>query len=306
MMYDSRWVNVGVLIFWLVSVGWLVRTKVLPYVRPGETPDQGIAIPDKPWSESLVAWEIYLGDRQIGTASNRAVRRADMTAIVISRVDLEDLPVEQLAKELLGPVSGWMTWGTRAGDADLKLDITVETEMTFDAYGQADRLRSDVDLSGIEDLLQLRGQFSPNALLLSASSLPLGAEEPGQEERVEVFRRKIPLPEETLVVDAFSPSPRLQNLSVGQEWSYRAIRPFPPGNPWQIVQARVQSLDSIEIQGRYESVFRVTFTDSQASSLTASIAPFSTLWVRLDGAVLRQQFSLGGSTLTFERLIGVE
>jgi hypothetical protein len=154
--------------------------------------------------------------------------------------------------------------------------------------------------------LQLRGQFRPNHLLLSATALPLGADDLPHEERVEVFRRDIPLPEEALVVDAFSPSPRLQNLSVGQQWSYRAIRPFPPGNPWQIVQARVQSLDSIEIQGRYESVFRVTFTDSHASSLTASIAPFSTLWVRLDGAVVRQQFSLGGSTLTFERLIGAE
>ena len=186
----------------------------------------------------------------------------------------------------------------RGGGEEFTTDLDVTSRMQFDAFGHLEQVESHANIAELGELFQLTGRVQDQGIdLVVHTQLPgLANDNP-----TELFRKRLELPPDALVVDALSPSPRLANLRVGQTWTFRSFRPFPPQRPWQLIKAEVTGTEAYLGAGDYESVFVVQFTDQTSSSLTTSATPFSKLWVRDDGTVVKQQLAMGSVQVDFER-----
>jgi hypothetical protein len=117
-----------------------------------------------------------------------------------------------------------------------------------------------------------------------------------------LLRQTVDLPKNVLFEDAFTPRGELKNLHVGQSWTIPVYRPFPPNSPVQILAVEVERHEVVFWEGRDVEAMVLTYRSDAGSGLTASREPLATEWVRSDGLVLRQEVSLSGVRLQFERL----
>jgi hypothetical protein len=90
---------------------------------------------------------------------------------------------------------------------------------------------------------------------------------------------------------------------VGQEWTVPVFSPLrPPGNPVDVLQARVERRDLLIWEGQTVPVNVVEYRTDSGSALSSTSHPRAKLWVRDDGAVLKQEISVLGTELVFVRL----
>ncbi len=102
-------------------------------------------------------------------------------------------------------------------------------------------------------------------------------------------------------MDALAPQSRLSGLRVGQSWSFRAYRAFPPHDPFRLIKATVDGQEMMAWDQDIVPVMRVVFTAAEGSGVTSAATAVSQLWVRDDGLVLRQQMQLGDDEIEFIR-----
>jgi hypothetical protein len=76
----------------------------------------------------------------------------------------------------------------------------------------------------------------------------------------------------------------------------------PPGNPLEILHAEVERLETITWNGHREETWLVVYRRDSGFVLGGNKSPRGKLWVRRDGAVLKQQVMMLDSTMTFVRL----
>jgi hypothetical protein len=111
------------------------------------------------------------------------------------------------------------------------------------------------------------------------------------------------LPRDALVADELSPQTRITGLQLNQEWTVPVFSPLrPPKNPVEILQAKVESRDPIEWEGKVTGAFRVVYRADSGSVFSSSREPRAQLWVRDDGTVLKQEVNVLGSQLVFTRM----
>ena len=115
------------------------------------------------------------------------------------------------------------------------------------------------------------------------------------------------VPPKALAGDTLSPQAWLPGLREGQRWSVPSYSPLrPPNNPLELLKATVEGLEPMTWGGRREQVWRVVYRSDPGFGLASDKAPREKLWVRLDGAVLRQQVMVFDCVLTFVRLLDDE
>jgi hypothetical protein len=294
---EHRLIQFLIVVFWLAAMTWLTATKILPHANSMGAPDQRLIDRAKLDTPKEVRWNMYWDDRAIGSAEMNFVYEQDGISIVRSVVHCSKLPVSEMASELLG------NWSVITGIAGLggnnaTVSFDFETEMLFDVSGKMNRFQSTVKYPGIGELFVLRGFQYEDKLDVAVTTGAIMSQ--GREESNELFRRTFPLPADALVIDAFAPSPRLANLRPGQEWTFRTFRPFPPNAPLRTAKAVVEGRDMLAWEGEVASVYVVSFAEVD-SGLTSIDKPFSKLWVRDDGVVLKQQLSLANLNVEFRR-----
>jgi len=173
--------------------------------------------------------------------------------------------------------------------------------MSFGEDGALRSFESSVHLGRVREFVQLKGAVADGTL--SVSVLSRGDLYSGEEvEPREVCRREIRLPRGALVADAFSPQPRLRNLSKGQTWKHQVYRPFPPTGPIEIVQAKVERGVTYRWNGEPVQTFLVVYRGEAGSGITATREPIGKMWVRKDGTVLRQEVRVANLRFVFTRL----
>jgi hypothetical protein len=69
----------------------------------------------------------------------------------------------------------------------------------------------------------------------------------------------------------------------------------------QIVQAEVEKEDIVVWDGDLVSTFVVVYRGEAGTGLTAAREPFSRLWVRPDGTVIKQELKLSSLRIEFVR-----
>lgn len=283
----------AVVVLWMLSMGWLLGEKVIPPLLGGDPPDYRSEL-DAPAQELPDAWRLRWKERTIGFAASQLVTRPDG----IDRhsfVEFEDLPLDSLLAELIGPLSAVVKPFLNQS-RELHVDLLAATRMRFNAERQLVSFDTTLDLAEYRDFLKVEGTVRPDGVLALEARIMPGAGVQGH-----VVRHSVQLPPEALVESAISPRSQLRNLRVGQTWTIPVYRAFPPNSPVQILQAEVEKHDVI-IWGTDEvEAFALVYRSDAGSGLHATREPIGREWVRKDGLVLRQEISFSGLRVTFER-----
>ena len=101
--------------------------------------------------------------------------------------------------------------------------------------------------------------------------------------------------------DALLPQTELPGLHSGQTWTVPVYNPlWPSKSPVEIVRATVEGKEPIFWDGIIQDAWLVAYRDSAAAGVDQK--PLARLWVRRDGAVLKQEAMLFDSAVTFVRM----
>jgi len=281
---NSAWYNVAVVLLWVASMIWLISQKVLPAVLVGEPPSYRTIV--KANQEApLVGWSMALNGRGVGWALNTTSSLPrDMTE-VRSLVHFDHLPLEEMTphwlRSLLVPETGWPA----------RLQLEAKSKLAFDPLERLSEFVSTVGFQGMDDVIKLRGTLDGPELTLSVRSGDF------------TYETKLNVPQEALLSDGLSPQTNLPGLRQGQDWNVRVYSPLrPPNAPVEILHATVEESKTILWRGRYVDTWVVVYRGDPGAGTARTCTPRGKLWVREDGTVLRQEATLFGSTMTFERL----
>jgi hypothetical protein len=288
----SRWYSVTVVLLWLGSMTWLVTQKVLPPLLVGEQPSFPDIL-DAQQRETPVAWRLSLNGRKLGWAMSAASRLPDGSTQIRSRVHFDQLPLEQFMR-------GWLIRQVfRVVDPPaVQVEMDTRSVLTFDADDRLSGFESEIWLGSSHHVIRVEGVVEGSNLVLTFHSDDL-SDPP--------TLPPVPIPPNSLVRDALSPQTQMPGLRLGQSWTTPTYNPLRPDNPWEVVEAEVESIEPIVWGNRTEDVRLVVFRrDSGFGLLGKQRTPRGRLWVRSDGMVLRQEVVFLDSTLVFDRYPNLE
>ena len=289
-----RFIVIG---FWVVAMGWLVTTKILPPFLSGTAPDYSQILPSEAKTEPIVHWDILWNETPIGSASTEVVRHEDGTGVISNHVLFEKLAVGDLMRQFLGGV-GVLLQPALQIDSNLRIDVELTSKTTFDHFGELDRFDASVSIDGVEDLLLLRGVADQGKVKVHTRvgdpTMPV--------QQREVFKQTFDLPADRMVSDSLSPNSRLTRLKVGQKWNLHSYNPLSPTSPMQVIQARVESRELIPWDGEVVQANLVAYRPDAGTGLSTSRKPVGRMWVKRDGMVLKQEVVLGQGKVVFQRV----
>ncbi|MBP89076.1 MAG: hypothetical protein CMJ64_20565 [Planctomycetaceae bacterium] len=286
-----------VIVFWAITMAWLLAEKVVPPLLDGDPPDYSSALETPAEDQLPEAWKLRWGQRTIGYATSRTVARPHGQTDRLSYVEFEDLPLEALLSELLGPMSA-VIQPMLQDSRGLELNMLVATRMRFDDEKRLAAFDTTIDLGEMNNFLKLRGVLRNDGKLMIVAQMSTGGSTSS-----EIFRQTVELPPEALVEGSLSPRPELRDLHLGQTWTIPVFRAFPPNSPVQILQAEVESDLYFLWGGEDVEAFVVVYRADAGSGVHATRQPLSREWVRRsDGVILRQEVSFSGLEMAFERL----
>ncbi|MBI2823716.1 MAG: hypothetical protein HYX69_03375 [Planctomycetia bacterium] len=297
----SRWYTVAVLFFWLATMGWLVKQKILPPMLIGEPPSYRTILESDAESEP-VAWEIFLNGRRLGTAASRTFRKPDGMGEIRSRVVLDELPLSELT-----PV--WISAFVKLLDDRHRNSQTI-ISIVADGAIEVEPLGRPIGFSSVTELGPPKNDVLHRSVL---SGMHLGISMKGRVDRDTlhvlvqsgdfVFQTHLDLPADALMADALSPPTRLPGLRVGQTWTVPIYSPFlPPNAPLEVLHATVERKDPIVWQDRIVPALLVVYRGDPGLGLSSNQSARAQVWVDPKGQVVKQELWLASSRLLFVRL----
>lgn len=281
----SRWFNVVVVLFWLATMSWLVTTKVLPPVIIGEPPTYRTIVEDHGrHPEGEVGWTVFWDDREIGTATSKALEQDEGVTRFESHVQLADFPLAEASPVRIGALTEWFQ-GPGGG-----MRLETESVAEVDPLGRLIHFEVALRLGDLDERILLRGVVEGTQLVMTL--------------RVGEFAQHAEtyLAPNSIVADAFSPQQRLPNLRAGQSWTVPVYNPFrAQSSPMEILQARVVGDELLVWNGRAIWCWVVEYRPDEGAGLHGSDEPKARLWVARDGLVVQQDMAFGSSWLRFVR-----
>ncbi|HEY6565115.1 MAG TPA: hypothetical protein VIY86_11495 [Pirellulaceae bacterium] len=296
---EYRAIQVLVIVLWLASMAWLWTTKIVPPRPDQSSPDYGVVGPGSEWTPDHFNWRIECNGDVMGNASTTLIRPNGMPAVLQSEVTLDHVPAGKILTQLSGM---WPAVAHASGlpSREFELSLRVRTRLHFDLDGKLVRLRCDVDLGHVADLVRIEGEVLPNGRL-SVRAIAGDSLEPSDSQSRVLVDRIFPLQRDALVIDGFAPHPRWAHLREGQVWLVKTLRPFAPMDPVQTLRAQVVRRELVAWNNELEAMYLVNFEDVRAAGITRTQQPLMQMWVRHDGTVARQRFALGGLMIDFVR-----
>ncbi|MEN6557114.1 MAG: hypothetical protein ABFC54_02925 [Thermoguttaceae bacterium] len=286
----GRWFNPLVVMLWLSTMGWLLYAKVMPSLLVGEPPNYRRIINAQKHNPP-VGWCIALNGRSIGWAISEIQSLPNGLAAVRGWVHFDNLPLQQT-------MPGWLRTLTQLlGRPIDNLQMDARNDLLIDPLGRLVRFESSIHVDPFNEAIYARGAVDGRQLelVVRAGGVPL---------TTQVF-----LPSNAILSDALSPQCELPGLRAGQHWTVPVYSPlWPAGSPLEIVHAVVTGLDTIFWNGDVVSCWLVEYRNDPGDRTAGNSknGPRGRLWVRFDGAVLRQQMLLFDSTIVFDRMSDIE
>jgi hypothetical protein len=287
----SRLTTLAIVLFWLLSMTWLVATKVVPALQQGTPPDlrdefaRQQAAPPPP-----VAWNLYWNDQAIGYTVSQAFSDQDEPAEFRSVMQLEQIPVNEVAREFLGSLSLLTT--SIFGKDNARIDLTVATRLRLDWQSELDGFESAVRMPDLDEPLIVRGNRTDEGRL--RLSLHTGGT------TIEV-PQDFALPPKSRYAEALNPRSRMLGLKLGQRWTTPVVNPLLPSNQTvRLVESHVESRETIIWQQQPLQTHLIVYRYDSGSG-AASRAAVGKAWVADDGLVVRQELPIGNATIRFER-----
>jgi hypothetical protein len=282
----SRWFNAAVVMLWLATMSWLVKEKVLPGLLVGDPPNYK-RILDAQKAAPPVGWQVSLSGRSIGWALSDTKVQPDGLTDIHGRVHFDALSVDEV-------MPGWVrTFSRLVVQPAAKLQIDAWSTLTIDALGHLSRFNSQLRVDPLGAVIHLHGAVEGNQLQLEVRAG--GA----------TFSSEVFLPSDALLSDALSPQTELPGLRIGQKWTVPVYSPlfWPAKTPLEIIQAIVVRFEPMVWNGETETCWLVEYRgESERGAGGEASPPRGKLWVSLGGQVLKQQMTLLGATIAFDRL----
>lgn len=280
----GRWTQIGIGAFWLVSMSWLVATKIVPPMVAGDPPNYRNLVRESS-DDAPVSWTMFWDDRTIGWAASERFERTDGAVELKSRVHFSSLPLAEVTPAWLGPLVKLL----RGSDPDLTLEARGTLEI--DALGRLIGMHSEIDLGQLTNAMTVDGMVEGSQIKMTIRSGEVS------------YATTTSLPTDSMLSDALSPQSRLPRLKMGQRWTVPVHSPFrPPNMPLDILEARVESDNEIIVwNGRPVATWLVNYARDSGGGLHRTVASQGKVWVRHDGIVLKQELLIGSSRLTFVR-----
>jgi hypothetical protein len=277
-MLQRPWMTPLVVVFWCLTSGWLLRTKILPSLSPGSPPASqarylagGDPVP--------VAWTVQWNDLSIGWACTRTERSAHGGLDVESRMHLDRLPVADI-------VPAWSSVVTRNLLPPNGSALDARGHLTIDTEGNVTSFDSEITFAGVAEAVRLHGTIDTGTARVQ---LHIGSM------RYDATR---PVPRLTTLAEDLSPQATMPGLYEGRRWTVPVYSPLPAaGSRLEILHAEVGPEETLFWENQLVRVHPVAFRDDPAEHRP----PRSRLWVDRTGRVLRQEATLLGSRLTFVR-----
>lgn len=276
---NRPWYAPLVVVFWLVSTGWLFTSKILPTLLPGAPPGyqarysaDGRVVP--------VAWSVILDDKPLGWSLSQAERLADGGMRVESLLHFDHLPIGQL-------LPAWTRLLIRqAIPASAELTFEATGRVEIDRAGQLTSFNSAIDLPDSDGKILLTGTVDDGEVTIVIRSGEI------------VYETKRFLPETMMLGDELSPHAMLPGLVAGQQWTVPVYSPLRPAqSPIEILHAEVEGSESIFWEDHLVTVDLVSYRDDPALHREPRVR----LWVDRTGRVLRQEASTMGRKILFLR-----
>lgn len=265
--------------FWLVTMGWLVGSKILPALAPGSPPGHqafftsaGKLVP--------VAWTLECNNRPIGWAFTQATHSHRDGLLVDSRLHFDRLPWDDVLPAWASVFLHQVSLPVPHAGFDARGRISI------DSGGKLRSFSSVVTLPGVRETLVLTGMVDEGrvSMFMAAGDL-----------RYETTRH---LPTTAMVGDELSPLATLPGLHEGRRWTVPMYSPLRPGqSPLEILHAEVGAEETLYWDGVLTRVHVVSYREDPSSSRP----PRCRLWVDHAGRVLRQEAALLGARVAFVR-----
>lgn len=282
----SRWYNVTVVLLWLTTMGWLVVKKVVPSFWVGDPPDyQAILVVQR--DSPPVGWHLVWNDRtELGWAVTSTSPLPNGLTEVRSDVHLAELPLDDIIPEWLHGVL------QSSGPRGIRLTMDAQSTLIFDPLKRLSQFESTIRFQPRADAVRMRGRIEGAKLLLS---IHCGDFPP--------YETEVPAPRNVMLNDALSPLGYLvPPPRKGQRWTMEVYSPLrPPTSPSEVLHAAVEAKTPITWNGDLVDTWLVVYRSDPGSALASAGSERGKLWVRSDGAVLKQQVTVLRSTLTFIR-----
>ncbi len=280
----SRWFNLAVVLLWLATMSWLVKSKVLPPLLVGEPPSYQTIL-DGRRREPPIGWRLAINERPVGWALTTIEPQSDGLIEIGSHVQFDELPLDELTPAWLRSLWRWVD------EPLLRQAMDVRSALLLDPLGRLTRFESTVGIGPAKELISLTGEVVGSQVLLSVRSGEF------------LYRSEAPLPAQALAGDLLQPQTRLPGLRQGQAWTVPVYSPLrPPNRPLEMLYAEVEGDHLVAWEDRTERVWLVVYRSDPAASPAGRRETRGRLWVRRDGTVLKQEVSLFGSRLTFSRV----
>ncbi|HQU45517.1 MAG TPA: hypothetical protein PK867_22070 [Pirellulales bacterium] len=300
----SRWFNVVVVGFWLLTMSWLVGVKILPSLAVGDPPTYRTILADRKNRETPVSWTISLNDVPIGWAEARNRMLDNGVTEMRSHVRIRRLPLAEITpgwmNSLLKLLAGSREW------SELELAVDAQSSLEIDPLGRPIGFYSRAllgDEGSLPDDSRLDSQIVPGTVQVTIQGVVDGTQlklkvRTGQL----VYNTTAYLPPNALMSDALSPQGRLPDLKVGQSWTMPVYSPLrSPTAPMEMLSAKVERRELILWREQMVDALVVVFRSDPGAELSSNQTAKAKAWVRADGTVLKQEITLMSSRLTFER-----
>ena len=230
----------------------------------------------------VVAWEVIWEGKAVGQAASVRLDGVGGSTDLFNRVVLNEFPIMQLAPSWLRATIGELDGMT----------FDAMTRAEFDPLGKFSSFNSRISLNDMPSILKMSGRIEESYLKLKVSSNNFS------------HTTKIYLPNSEALSELLFPDAKLPYLRLGRTWQEKVYSPFSsPTNPIELVQVKVQELESIEHRGEIRSVLRVDYMTITGSGIPEHARVQGVSWVDpTTGDVLRREVFVGNSKLRFERL----
>ena len=297
----NRGYTIAIFAFWLATMGWLVKEKLLPPLIVGDPPSYRTILAAEP-ADQPVAWEILLNGRSLGGAVTTTEHLNDGISQLRCRVSLQELPLAELTPAWLTAFVKMLDNHRREGEAIIAVES--ETIIDIDPLNRPlnfssvtkigppdqDAARRSSVLTGLEFNVVMRGKIVGDVMQIAIRA--------GELE----YHTEINMPADALIGDVLSPQTRLPGLRVGQTWTVPIYSPFrPPNSPVEVLHATVERKDPILWHDRIVPALLVVYRGDPGRGLTSDQAARAQMWVAYDGEVVKQEINLLSSRMTFVR-----
>lgn len=273
------WLAPFIILFWCLTTTWLVVAKIVPAFLPGSPPGyQALYASNNRLIP--VAWTVLWKDRPLGWAVSDSRHGPEDELHVETLLHFDSLPLDELLPAWTKPLLG------RTIERAAALSLDARGRLTIDRQGSLRSFRSLVDLPGGVESIVLDGTVDDGhvKILVKAGEMS--------------YETSRFLPTHIMIGDELSPQATMPGLSIGKRWTVPVYNPLRGGKgALQVLHAEVVREESLFWEDRLVRVDLVVYRDDPSEHHE----PSSRIWVDRSGRVLKQESTMFGASLTFQR-----